>query len=102
MGLKCVPADNVRTAVVYSHEFCLDIKYCEKVYERSGINLFWSIKKSGDFLDKLKLEISMHLSISNDIVSTKIYDKLDVLKEPSREKALLTLHLMTEMHFLLR
>ena len=30
------------------------IKYCEKVYERSGINLFWSIKNSGEILDKLK------------------------------------------------
>ena len=27
---------------------------------------------------------------------------LILLKEPSREKALLTLHVMTEMHFLLR
>ena len=35
------------------------IKYCEKVYERSGKNLFWSIKNSGEILDKLKLEISM-------------------------------------------
>ena len=25
------------------------IKYCEKVYERSGKNLFWSIKSSGEF-----------------------------------------------------
>ena len=24
------------------------IKYCEKVYERSGKNLFWSIKNSGE------------------------------------------------------
>ena len=31
-----------------------DIKYCEKVYERSGKNLFWSIKNSGEILDKLK------------------------------------------------
>ena len=31
------------------------IKYCEKVYERSGKNLFWSIKISG----KILLEISM-------------------------------------------
>ena len=30
------------------------IKYCEKVYERSGKNLFWSIKNSGKILDKLK------------------------------------------------
>ena len=30
------------------------IKYCEKVYERSDKNLFWSIKNSGEILDKLK------------------------------------------------
>ena len=30
------------------------IKYCEKVYERSGKNLFWSIKNLGEILDKLK------------------------------------------------
>ena len=30
------------------------IKYCEKVYERSGNSLFWSIKNSGEILDKLK------------------------------------------------
>ena len=30
------------------------IKYCEKVNERSGNNLFWSIKNSGEILDKLK------------------------------------------------
>ena len=30
------------------------IKYCEKVYERLGKNLFWSIQNSGEILDKLK------------------------------------------------
>ena len=30
------------------------IKYCEKVYERSGKNLFWSIKDLDEILDKLK------------------------------------------------
>ena len=30
------------------------IKYCEKVYERSGKNLFWSIKNSCEALNKLK------------------------------------------------
>ena len=30
------------------------IKYCEKIYERSGKNLFWSIKTSGEVVDKLK------------------------------------------------
>ena len=30
------------------------IKYCETVYERSGKNLYWSIKNSGEVLSKLK------------------------------------------------
>ena len=30
------------------------IRYCGKVYERSGKNLFWSIKNSGEVLNKLK------------------------------------------------
>ena len=30
------------------------IKYCDEVYERSSKNLFWSIKNSGEILDKLK------------------------------------------------
>ena len=30
------------------------MKYCKKVYERSGKNLFWSIKNSGEALDKIK------------------------------------------------
>ena len=30
------------------------IRYCEKVYERSGKNLFWSIKNSGEVLNNLK------------------------------------------------
>ena len=30
------------------------IKYCETVYERSGKNMFWPIKKSGEVLSKLK------------------------------------------------
>ena len=30
------------------------IRYCEKVYERSGKKLFWSIKNSTEVLDKLK------------------------------------------------
>ena len=30
------------------------IKYLEKVYERFGKNLFWSIKNSCEILDKLK------------------------------------------------
>ena len=30
------------------------IRYCEKVYERSSKNFFWSIKNSGEVLNKLK------------------------------------------------
>ena len=30
------------------------IRYCEKVYERSGKNLFWSFINSGEVLNKLK------------------------------------------------
>ena len=30
------------------------IRYCEKVYEKSGKNLFWPIKNSGEVLNKLK------------------------------------------------
>ena len=30
------------------------IKYCEKTYEREGINYFWSIKNSPENLNKLK------------------------------------------------
>ena len=30
------------------------IRYCEKVYERLSKNLFWSIKNSGEVLNKLK------------------------------------------------
>ena len=30
------------------------IKYCTRVYERNGKNLFWSIKNSGGILNKLK------------------------------------------------
>ena len=37
------------------------IRYCEKVYERSGKNLFWSIKNSGEVLNKLKpFGLSVH------------------------------------------
>ena len=30
------------------------IKYCTTVYERNGTNLFWSIKNSGEILNKLR------------------------------------------------
>ena len=30
------------------------IKYCETVFERNDKNLFWSVKNSGEILNKLK------------------------------------------------
>ena len=32
------------------------IKYCETVFERNGNNLFWSVKNSGEILNKLKFK----------------------------------------------
>ena len=45
------------TSCLTAVKTCYQVR--EKVYEGSGKNLFWSIKKSGEILDKLKLEISM-------------------------------------------
>ena len=48
------------------------IKYCEKVYmyERSGKNLFWSIKISGGISDKLKARDFNATSLSTYDFST--------------------------------
>ena len=31
------------------------IKYCDTIYERDGLNLFWSIKNSTEVLKKIKI-----------------------------------------------
>ena len=79
-----------------------------KRYEKSSKTLFWSIKNSGEILDKLKARDFNATSLSTFDFST-LYTtlphnllKINLLKEPSREKALLALHVMTEMHFLLQ
>ncbi|MCG8117959.1 MAG: hypothetical protein N0E45_21745 [Candidatus Thiodiazotropha endolucinida] len=46
------------------------IRYCETVYERSGRNLFWSIKNSGEVLNKLKLRDFRASSLSTYDFST--------------------------------
>ena len=46
------------------------IKYCEKVYERSGKNLFRSIKNSGEVLNKLNCRGFRVASLSTYDVST--------------------------------
>ena len=47
------------------------------------------------------LKIFLLFTLLNLIILLKI-NLLILLKEPSREKALLTLHVMTEMHFFYR
>ena len=85
--------------------------YCENVYESSGKNLFWSIKNSGEFLDKLKARDFNATSLSTydfpTLYTSLPYNLIKInllilLKEPSREKALLALHVITEMHFYFR
>ena len=46
------------------------IKYCEKVYERSRKNLFWSIRNSGEILEKLKARDFNAVSLSTYDFST--------------------------------
>ena len=46
------------------------IKYYEMVYERSGKNLFWSIKNSSEILDKLKARDFNATSLSTYDFST--------------------------------
>ena len=46
------------------------IKYCENVYERSGKNLFWSIKNSCEVLNKVKSRGFQASSLSTYDVST--------------------------------
>ena len=45
-------------------------RYCDKVYENSGKHLFWSIKNSGDILDKLKIKNYKVSSVSTYDFST--------------------------------
>ena len=46
------------------------IKYCEKTYEREGINYFWSIKNSTEILNKLKTKGFQASTISTYDFST--------------------------------
>ena len=49
---------------------CHVIRYCEKVYENSGMNLFWSIKNSGEVIDKLRCQQFQASSLSTYDFST--------------------------------
>ena len=46
------------------------IKYCTTVYERNGKKLFWSIKNSGEILNKLKSRCFLASGLSTYDLST--------------------------------
>ena len=106
---RCIANSSSSTTTELSK--LLTSQYCEKVYERSGKNIFWFIRNSGEILDKLKARDFNATSLSTYDFSTLyttlphnlIQDKLIALiKRTSWMKALLTLHVMTEMHFYFR
>ena len=49
-------SDKIKCIQQFLHKLLKNhvIKYCTTVYERNGKNLFWSIKNSGEILNKLK------------------------------------------------
>ena len=46
------------------------IKYCETVFKRNGKNLFWSVKNTGEILNKLKSKGFLASSVSTYDFST--------------------------------
>ena len=62
------------------------IKYCENIYERSGKNLFWSIKNSGEILVKLEARdfnatrlstydfSTLYTSLPHNLIKDKLID----------------------------
>ena len=46
------------------------VKYCTTIDERNGKNLFWSIKNSGEILNKLKSKGFLAFSLSTYDFST--------------------------------
>ena len=75
------------------------IKYCTTVYERNGKNLFWSIKNSGEILNKLKSRGFLASGLSTYDFST-LYTTLphNLIKEKLTE--LIEQHLTERAHFI--
>ena len=82
------------------------IKYCEKVYERSGKNLYWSIKNSYQVLNKLKprgfrasrLPTNDFSTLYTTLPYSLMKDKLENLKKTfSKKNALFILHVIRGM-----
>ena len=62
-----------------------DIEYCTTVYERNGKKIFWSIKNSGEILNKLKFRGFLAAGLSTYDFST-LYTTLphNLIKEKHR------------------
>ena len=62
------------------------IKYCEKTYEKEGINYFWAIKNSTEILNKLKAKVfqasainthdfsTLYTTLQHDLIKNKLVD----------------------------
>ena len=86
------------------------IKYCTPVYERNGKKLFWSIKNSGEILNKLKSRGFLASGLSTYDFSTLyttlphnlIKEKLtELIEQPFTERVHFIWLVMTKMPFLL-
>ena len=56
------------------------IKYCKKVCERSGKNLFWSIKNSCEVLNKLKSRYdfsTLYITLLHNLIKDKLVDLIE-------------------------
>ena len=74
-------------------------RYCDKAYENSGINLFWSIKNSSDVLIKLENNKHQAFTISPYDFST-LYTTLPHDLIISKLSKLIKKHLLERINFL--
>ena len=75
------------------------IKYCTTVYERNGKNLFWSIKNSGEILNKLKSRGFLAYGLSTYDFST-LYTTLPHNLIKGKLTELIEKHLTERAHFI--
>ena len=87
------------------------IKYCETVYERSGKNMFWPIKNSGEVLSKLKdigyqatslstYDFStLYTTLPHNLIKKKLLDLIERSGPSIKRKVSYTLLVMIRMRF---
>ena len=88
------------------------IRYCETVYETSNKNWFWSIKNSGDVLNKLKCRgfratslstydfSTLYTTLPHNLIKEKLLDLIEwTFKRALKTMVHFTWHVMTERLF---